>query len=252
MSDKHYYGCCACIGAAGIGLVPKIGTLLTEDGIVMNLYVNGKISASTPSGRPVTLDVQTEYPKLGTVKITIGLEAAESFALSLRIPEWSHRTALTVCGEPSEVSRGYTTVTREFRDGDTIELTLDMRTQAILPIPYGEQILINEVIWGANYMIPTFDREDPMAARHIALRRGPVMLAEENRLGYSVDDPIDVLVEPDGYVDVRLTDGKSPYKCILEAEIPLTNGKSITVTDYSSAGKTWSTESKMAVWMLTE
>ncbi|MBE6635392.1 MAG: hypothetical protein E7617_04250 [Ruminococcaceae bacterium] len=252
MSDKHYYGCCACIGAAGIGLVPKIGTLLTEDGIVMNLYVNGKISASTPSGRPVTLDVQTEYPKLGTVKITIGLEAAESFALSLRIPEWSHRTALTVCGEPSEVSRGYTTITREFRDGDTIELTLDMRTQAILPIPYGEQILINEVIWGANYMIPTFDREDPMAARHIALRRGPVMLAEENRLGYSVDDPIDVLVEPDGYVDVRLTDGKSPYKCILEAEIPLTNGKSITVTDYSSAGKTWSTESKMAVWMLTE
>jgi len=24
MSDNHYYGCCACIGAAGIGLVPKM------------------------------------------------------------------------------------------------------------------------------------------------------------------------------------------------------------------------------------
>ena len=127
-----------------------------------------------------------------------------------------------------------------------------MRTQAILPIPYGEQILINEVIWGANYMIPTFDKEDPMAHRHIALRRGPVMLAQENRLGYSVDEPIEVSVEPDGYVKAELTEGNSPYKCIVEAAVPLADGSMMTVTDYSSAGKLWSEESKMAVWMLTK
>lgn len=101
-------------------------------------------------------------------------------------------------------------------------------------------------------MIPTYDQEDPIAHRHIALRRGPVMLAQENRLGYSVDDPISVKVNDDGYVSVTKTEREVPYNCIVKLDIPLTNGNSITVTDYSSAGKTWTDESKMAVWMLTE
>ena len=50
-------------------------------------------------------------------------------------------------------------------------------------------------------MIQNFDREDPIAKNHIALRRGPLMLAQENRLGYSVDKPVDIAVKDDGYVD---------------------------------------------------
>jgi hypothetical protein len=126
-----------------------------------------------------------------------------------------------------------------------------MRTQAILPIPYGEQILMNEVIWGANYMISTFDKEDPIAHRHIALRRGPVMLAEENRLGYSVDEPTAFLVREDGYVDSYECTRGLPYNAIVSLELPTENGR-VTLTDYASAGKLWSDESKIAVWMLTK
>jgi len=39
----------------------------------------------------------------------------------------------------------------------------------------------------------TYDIEDPIAHKHIALRRGPIMLAQENRIGYSVDNPISVI-----------------------------------------------------------
>ena len=79
------------------------------------------------------------------------------------------------------------------------------------------------------------------------------MLAQENRLGYSVDDAIEVDVNADGYVDVIVNEIHSaPYDCILEAKLPLKGGKYITVTDYASAGKLWTEESKMAVWMLTK
>jgi hypothetical protein len=78
------------------------------------------------------------------------------------------------------------------------------------------------------------------------------MLAQENRLGYSVDTPITVAVDEDGYVDVELTSGKAPYEAVLEAYVPLANGKKMLVTDYGSAGKLWTDESKMAVWMLTK
>lgn len=126
-----------------------------------------------------------------------------------------------------------------------------MATEAIYPIAYGTDILMNNVVWGYNYIVPKFDEEDPLAKQHIALRRGPVMLAMENRLGYSVDDPIDVKTE-NGFVDVKLTDKEIPFDAIVKAEIPLTDGSFITVTDYASAGKLWTEESKMAVWLLTK
>jgi hypothetical protein len=102
-------------------------------------------------------------------------------------------------------------------------------------------------------MIPTFDEEDPIAKNHIALRRGPVILAQENRLGYSVDTPITVDVNVDGYVDVVLPEEDiAPYSHIVEARVPLKNGEYMTVTDYGSTGKTCADDSKMAAWMLTE
>ena len=252
MSDMHYYGCCACIGAAGIGLVSKLNTLLAKDGLVINLFVNGICEAYLPNGDEITLTTETEYPKTEYVKITLGLKNTYTGKIYLRNPEWSKNTVVKYNGAKVKATEGYTVIEGEFSDGDVIEISLDMRTQAILPIPYGTQILMNEVVWGANYMVSTFDREDPIAHRHIALRRGPVMLAQENRLGYSVDKPIDVLINPDGYVDVTLSDGAAPYKAIVEAKVPLSDGSLMTVTDYASAGKLWNEESKMAVWMLTK
>lgn len=77
------------------------------------------------------------------------------------------------------------------------------------------------------------------------------MLAMENRLGYNVDEPVSILVREDGYVDAEFPEKKiAPYENMLELEIPLDNGERMHVTDYASAGKLWTTESKMAAWML--
>ena len=101
-------------------------------------------------------------------------------------------------------------------------------------------------------MVPVYDKEDPIAHKHIALRRGPVVLAQENRLGYSVDEPVDILVNEDGYVDVSFPEEEiAPYPHILELRVPLKDGSRMAVTDYASAGKLWTEESKMAAWMLT-
>ncbi len=252
MSDNYYYGCCACIGAAGIGLVPKMQLLHSKDGLTLNLYIDGNAEITLPSKNRISLKTVTEYPKGGDIKIELSMDKPEEFTLRLRNPEWSKTTKASVNGEKQEITEGYIEISREFKDGDIIELSLDMRTQAILPIPYGEQVIMNEVVWGYNYIVPTYDKEDPIAHRHIALRRGPIMLAQENRLGYSVDDPIDIALAPDGYVDVRLAEGIAPYPAIVEAYVPLENGGKMAVTDYASAGKLWTEESKMAVWMLTE
>ena len=251
MSDNHYYGCCACIGSAGIGLVPKMNLLTTQKGFALNLFINGIIKTKSSKGSEVVFDIKTHYPQDGKVAIIVNAE--DNFELLIRNPEWSKNTIVTVNGDVLNVSKGYIKIEREWEKGDTVILDLDMRTEAVYPIPYGTDILMNEVIWGANYMVSTFDREDPLAQKHIALRRGPIMLAQDNRLGYNVDEPVSVKVNCDGYVDAVLaSNGNTPYSCIVKCEVPLKDGTKMMVTDYSSAGKLWTEESKMAVWMLTD
>ena len=247
MRDNHYYGCCACIGSAGIGLVPRIAALTAEDTVALNLYIPGEISLSVPGGETLTLRTETSYPAEGEILISLGLSAPARFTLRLRIPDWSERTSLSVNGEALSVTPGYTEVDRLWQPGDRLRLTLDMRTRLLRPESYGTDIINTDYIWHLHYLTSRFDREDPAAKHHFALQRGPLMLAREERLGLPVDTPVTV-AEKDGCVDVR--PGSAPYPALVALEIPLTDGTRMTVTDYASAGKLWRQASRMAVWML--
>jgi len=253
MSDNHYYGCCACIGAAGNGLAPKMSLLSTERGFAYNLFFHGIITSTTPNDQTVVFMTNTAYPKDGNVKITLILQNPESFELLVRNPCWSRNTTVKVNGNSVEACEGYVSIERVWADGDAVEIDFDMSTRAVYPVSYGTQILMNKVIWGHNYMIPTFDEEDPVAKNHIALIRGPVVLAQENRLGYSVDDPVEIKVNENGTVDTVFPENDiAPYEHMLEMLVPLADGSMMTVTDYASAGKLWTDESKMAAWILTK
>ena len=252
MSDNHYYGCCACIGSAGNGLLPKMQLMQARDGLAVNLYIDGTVDTTTPAGQPLRLTTATAYPVEGEVRLQLSLPQPEEFCLRLRIPAWSRQTKLTLNGQPLAVSDGYTLVQRRWQQGDTLCLTLDMRTRALRPIPYGHDILMNRVVWQHNYMVASYDQEDPLARRHIALLRGPLVLAQDARLGYSLATPVDVAVDADGFVaTVRPAQDTAPYPHLLEVQVPLTDGSAMTVTDYASAGKLWTPDNEIAAWWLT-
>lgn len=253
MADNHYYGCCACIGAAGIGLVPKMALMRTPDGIAVNLYIPGTMETVSPTGKAVRLTVDTEYPKMGTVRICVETEETEPFAVLLRNPGWSRQTEVQINGETVEAARGYIAVRRSWHSGDAISLRLDLRTEAVCPVPYGHEVLMNEVIWGENYMVPTYDEEDPAAKYHISLRRGPLVLAADSQLGYDASGIFPIAVGEDGYVDARTPEqDTAPYPHMVELEVPLGNGGYFRVTDYASAGKKWAGGNKIAAWIRTD
>ncbi len=249
MPDYNYYGCCACIGAAGIGLVPKMHLLTTSDGFVMNLFIDGCVETPTEKNK-IKFITKTDYPKRGHISITLILEEDERFSLKIRNPYWSKATEISVNSEIINPNEDYIDIDRIWKSGDVVDIKLDMQCIAIRPLPYGEDTLITDVDWEKDTVNPINDKEDPLAKHHIALQRGPLMLAQDNRLGYKLEDAVDILVN-NGTVDAEIVENTSPYHNIIELKIPLKEGI-MTVTDYASAGKRWTPDNEIAVWILTK
>lgn len=214
--DGTFYGCCACIGGAGAGVIPQIALLKSENGIVLNYYEKGVIKADDT----LTLTVDTEYPYDGKVNITVEAEP-KVFDVSLRIPAWCDNASVTVNGESYPCTKGYVTVNREWKTGDVIALDLPMEIKRVLP-PEGA---VNGDVFAAY----TY---------------GPIVLAADKRI-----------TDPDAVLDIDVEKGAVKVFCpeIRDAKLCLetkdTNGNTVRLVDYASAGKTWSDESRCTVWM---
>ena len=76
----------------------------------------------------LTLHQDSDYPVNGKIALRIGIPRSEKFELKLRIPAWSQKTNVELNGSPiSEVKTGsYLSLTRDWKDGDTLSMDLDM------------------------------------------------------------------------------------------------------------------------------
>lgn len=135
------YGCCACIGASGIAVMPISSVMLSKNGLTVNHYMNGTFTAGG-----VTLDMETKYPYGEKISIKVHTGAPVSFALSLRIPSETVGRA-TVDGKAAKVNElGYAVIEREWREGDTVELVIprDLKTMRLngkVAVSYGPIML---------------------------------------------------------------------------------------------------------------
>ncbi len=223
-SDGTIYGCCACIGAAGAGIIPQIAVMYSKSGVTLNYYEKSEITARNPSGSDLKLSVDTEYPYDGRIAISIELPAPETFSLTLRVPAWCKKAEAQINGEKTEIHRGYTSYCREWKSGDTLELTLNMEICRILP-PIGA---VNADIFAAY-------------------RIGPIVLAADKRI-----------TDPDTVLNVKCINGAAVGTPTYCPEIPecnvcynltLENGEKVRLIDYASAGKTYTDDSKTAAWL---
>ncbi len=231
-NDTAYYGCCACIGAAGTALVPLTNVLLSRAGIAVNYYLPGEAEIPTPAGQPCTVKTETAYPADGRVVLKLSLIGAEAFTLSLRIPYFSAKTSVFVNGaEITDAPAGeYLHIARTWSDGDVIDLSLDMAAV---------------VYRGASL------EDDPMSEHHVAVQVGPLVMARDARVSDDVGQPVKLRLDAEGKPVIRRADAPAfPVQGAWEAETE--NGGVLKFIDYASAGKTWAEDSRMECWMPTE
>jgi DUF1680 family protein len=217
--------CCMANGPRGLMLIPAIAVMTGLGGPVVNLFEEGEWRLALPSGRPARLEMATGYPFSETVEMRLGLEQPESFALRLRIPEWSAETAVTVNGSPvSGVRPGsYAVIERRWTPADRVRLKLDLRARVLRP-------------------------PGDAARRFVAVARGPLALARDLRLEQAgIEAPVNLAAGKDGSLALKTIPKVEGIGMAFAA--PQTAGGEIGLCPYASAGSSWDQRSRFRVWM---
>lgn len=250
LSDKSYYGCCACIG--GAGLYPLLENALTVKENTLSLHFFEPCAIVTRVGEStVTLNVETAYPVDGRVTLRLSVDRPTALALRVRIPAWSENTQI-YADKAYAVEDGYAVFGGEWGEETVLVLDFDMRLRRQLPVSWEE-----DVIWtDKTRRTPTEATTWPMEVHHlpeddnyVCLQRGPITLAADSRMGKSADTPY-TFREEDGLPVYRLSDDKTvsgKETCRLHAVFTDEQGREFSLIDYGSAGKDW--ETVIAAWL---
>ena len=109
----------------------------SSEGVYVHLYDNSEMNWHLQNGNRLHIQQKTDYPWSGEVRITVSPVAPSEFALFVRIPGWSEKTAVKVNGKPINGARPgeYLPIRRRWATGDTVELSFDMTTRLLKANP---------------------------------------------------------------------------------------------------------------------
>lgn len=217
-ADGGYYGCCACIGAAGTALYPLYAAVRKGDGFYINFFMNGSAKGVAPSGRDVSFSFETDYPAGGLFSARIYLNVPETFTVFVRAPEWCE-TAAECCGERARACGGYIAFTREWHNGDRITAECDMRLR------------VQKKNGKAAYLY------------------GALVLArDEQKECCDLTAPLIPILHGRTPVFERLPEAEGEQ---VRIQLSTAHGN-VLLTDYASCGKNWTKEnSRISVWFNT-
>ncbi|NLE66964.1 MAG: glycoside hydrolase family 127 protein [Lentisphaerae bacterium] len=133
---QEWFGC-ACCPPNVARLLASIGKYAYSQGpgeVVAHLYAASRASFDI-AGRTVRLEQATDYPWSGNVSIRLDVDGPADFALALRLPGWCRRPAVRVNGRavrlPAVTRRGYARISRTWKAGDIVELSLPMPVERV-------------------------------------------------------------------------------------------------------------------------
>ncbi|OMF36921.1 hypothetical protein BK133_08390 [Paenibacillus sp. FSL H8-0548] len=119
--------------------LPSIGQYVyaqTDKGIAVNQYINSEAEFLVRDGVSVKLNQKTQYPWNGKIELTVDAEKSSYFSIRMRVPDWCRGYNVQVGGEKISglealTEQGYVVLSRNWSQGDTIVLELDMPVEIV-------------------------------------------------------------------------------------------------------------------------
>ncbi|MBR5545642.1 MAG: glycoside hydrolase family 127 protein [Clostridia bacterium] len=229
LKDGSYYGCCACIGAAGAGVFLQNAVTVEGDTVTINFFETGVFHAWV-GPRRVSIWMETNYPADGAIRLHVMSQRPNDFTIKVRNPGWA--------------KGGYMYFTRKWYN-DHLEVKFDMPVLMHQPEHWDNDVVYidgkQKVPGYVNCAGPMEVAHKPEEDNYVAYTRGPLTLAADGRMGKAADSAFvpTYSAEP--------TEEGMP--AIVKVAFTPENGEAYTLVDYASAGKDW--ETTIAAWLPT-
>ncbi len=140
---REYGNLGTCCGGTGLETHAKFQdsiyfSSVDDESLYVNLYIPSRLRWTA---KGVLVEQTTDIPHDPAGRVRLQVAGDATFALALRVPYWADGgLAVTVNGEPAALpaaKRGFVSLARHWRDGDTVEITMpySMRSEAALDQP---------------------------------------------------------------------------------------------------------------------
>ena len=147
----------------------------SADALFVNLYLPSTLRWTGHDGAQLSLKQTTNYPLDGEITMNLRASRPSTLGIALRIPAWASQPAplIRVNGQPVAVvvNRGFARLSREWKDGDRIQLqlALPLRLEAIDPSHPGTVALMRGplVLFPLTKGAPTLTRQELLAVKRI-------------------------------------------------------------------------------------
>jgi hypothetical protein len=130
-SPFEVYRCCQHNVSHGWPYFAEELWLATHDlGLCASLYAESEVRAKVGDGTEVSIAESTDYPFADTITLKLSTPHAVKFPLYLRIPRWCEEPSVKVNGKKVALKAqplSYAVLEREWKNGDSVTLTLPMR-----------------------------------------------------------------------------------------------------------------------------
>lgn len=168
--EWHSVSCCPPNVMRLLASLPNYFATRDQGGIQIHHFSNTTITDGY-----TRLEMETNYPWEGYVKITITESSDEPWTLSVRLPNWCQSFDLKLNGQNvnSSLQKGYRTIERTWKTDDVVELDLDMNA----------------------FLVEADPRVDSVRGC-IAIQRGPIVYCLEEQDQEPDVNLLDVKIDP--------------------------------------------------------
>ena len=208
-SDGGYYGCCACIGAAGTALYPLSSVLKSANGYAFNFYESGEVRLGEGNAT-IAYDAIK-----GEVAIKFSKMQKAPLFIRFRIPKWAEGPTCELNGENRSAESGeYLDIERVWQTGDEVKLSFHPALRSV------KRNGKTSVYFGAYVLCRDEQKENEDIKKPIKISRKEV--------DYVFDEP-----QEGEAIRLRV----------------MTKRGDILFTDYASCGKHWDKpNARISVW----
>ncbi|WP_165228680.1 beta-L-arabinofuranosidase domain-containing protein [Aquisphaera insulae] len=177
---KHMPLCCtAAVNRIVPWYVTNMWMATPDNGLAATCYGPCKVSALVADRVPVEIACTTDYPFTEDVEMTVKPTREVHFPISVHIPAWCERPALTINGAVVPLERsstGFARIDRTWKPGDAIALSLPMAPK----IEQGRDRAPRGPVGGEHLpsRITIRGEDDPTGAPFGSVSMGPLLFAE--------------------------------------------------------------------------